>query len=114
MLQMNQKSESSISTMPPIKILYLETRAQAPGVKKPYTRNWQAHLSLLHFRDRIDPRVLKILASMTEDKDRPESSRAGFVFPLNVIETLLMLSNRDLGAAKFLFGVNPLDVVEDL
>jgi len=100
--------------IPPIKILYLEARADAPGVKKPYTRNWQAHLSLLHFRDRMDPRLMKIIGSMTVVKDEPETSTLGFVFPLNVIETLLMLSNRDLGAAKFLWGVNPLDVVEDL
>ena len=113
-LSMLQRNSDTSTDIPPIKILYLETRADAPGVKKPYTRNWQAHLSLLHFRDRIDPRILKIVASMTEDKDDPESSTGGFVFPLNILETLLMLSNRDLGASKFLFGVNPLDVVDDL
>ena len=107
----HQEGDSSI---PPIKILFLETRAEAPGIKKPYTRNWQAHLSLLQFRNRIDPRFLKIAAAMTEDKDDPESGLSDFALPTNVIETLLMLSNRDLGAAKFLFGVNPLDVVEDL
>lgn len=102
------------SGVPPVKILYLETRADAPGFKRPYTRNWQAHLSMLHFRNRLDPRLMKIVSSMTKFKDQYESSNTGFVFPLNVIETLLLLSNRDLGAARFLWGVNPLDVVEDL
>ena len=113
-LSMLQRRKDARGSIPPIKILYLETRAEAPGFKKTYTRNWQAHLNLMHFRNKVDPRLLKIIASMTNDKEIPEMSLNGFVFPLNVIETLLLLSNRDLGAAKFLFGVNPLDVVEDL
>jgi hypothetical protein len=113
-LAMLQRRKNMGGSIPPIKILYLETRAEAPGFKKTYTRNWQAHLNLMHFRNKIDPRLIKIIASMTNDKENPETSLNGFVFPLNVIETLLLLSNRDLGAARFLFGVNPLDVVEDL
>jgi len=111
MLQKRQRVEGSI---PPIKILYLDTRAEAPGVKKLYSRNWQAHLSLLHLRHIVDPRLIYILASMTVAKDDPEWGVGGFVSPLNVIETLLLLSNRDMGNSRFLFGINPLEIVEDL
>jgi hypothetical protein len=113
MLQKRKREDGSSST-PPIKILFVDTRANAPGFKRGYTRNWQAHLSLLHFRNHLDPRLIKIVAAMGRHKENPESSVYGFVFPLNALETILLLSNRDLGAAKFLFGVNPLDLVDDL
>lgn len=100
--------------LPPIRILILEARADAPGLKKPYTRNWQAQLNLLHFRNTIDPRLTKIFASMTEDKDYHDESVLEFVLPLNVIETLLLLSNRDMGATKFLYGINQLELVDVL
>lgn len=101
--------------IPHIRILMIETRADAPGVKTAYTRNWQAQLSLLHFRDTVDPRVTSIFASMTDQKDDNHSDLTDeFVVPLNVIETMFYLSTRDLGVTKFLFGINPLEVVNDL
>ncbi len=91
--------------IPPIRTLFLETRADSNGTKRPYTRNWPAYLSSLLFKNRMDSRFWKIAMSMVGDED--------LVLPLNCIETLLLLSNRDLGN-KFLFGINPLDLVEDL
>jgi len=113
-LSMLHSRKKEASQIPRIKILCLETRADAPGFKRAYIRNWQAHLNLLHFRHTVDPRLLTIIAAMSDENLYPQYSTEEFVLPLNVIETLLMLSNRDMGAAKFLFGVNPLDIVEDL
>ena len=107
--------------IPPIRVLLLDTRADAPGRKSPYTRNWQANLDLRHFNHGItDPRLAKVFASLTEfnpefnleDNDIDETP--GFTLPTNIIETLLLLSNRDNDDIKFLFGINPLDLVDDL
>ena len=100
--------------IPPIRILILESRADSPGMKRAYSRNWQANLNLLHFRNTVDPRLTRIFASLTEGKDDYQTSQREFVLPLNVIETLVLLSNKDMGATKFLFGVNQLDLVDDL
>mmetsp|Transcript_4189 Transcript_4189/g.10125 ORF Transcript_4189/g.10125 Transcript_4189/m.10125 type:complete len:789 (+) Transcript_4189:259-2625(+) len=93
--------------LPKIRILIVETRADAPGKKRPYTRNWQAHLALVQYSHH-DSRLKAIFnAMMGENGDN-------FVLPLNAIETLLLLSTKDLGATRFLFGVNPHDLAEDL
>jgi hypothetical protein len=107
--------------IPPIRVLLLDTRADAPGLKSPYTRNWQANLDLRHFNHGItDPRLVKVFASLTEfnpdfnleDNDIDENPE--FTLPTNIIETLLLLSNRDNDDIRFLFGINPLDLVDDL
>ena len=100
--------------MTPIRTLIVESRADAPGMKKHYSRNWQAQLNLLHFRNTVDPRLVRIFASMTDDRENWRESNRNFVLPLNAIETLLMLSNRDIGATKFLYGINQLELVDDL
>ena len=87
--------DSSVMGQPEIRVTVIESRVEAPGVKEGFIRNWQTIPSVEDVVEPIDPRLGKIFASLT--------NRNFFLLPLNVIETLLLLSSRDLGV-KFLYG----------
>lgn len=80
---------------PEVRVTIIENRVEAVGVKQGFVRNWQTIPQVEGMASVIDPRVGKIFAEITDS--------AHFALPLNAIETLLLLSTRDLGV-KFLYG----------
>lgn len=120
----NEKIPSQ--SFPALRLLLLNTRADGPGIKTPYQRNWQAELDLRHFQhEQTDPRLAQVLSTLTpfaaegSMDDHPAQERM-FTLPLNVLETLLFLSNQDhqpgssnigKNQVQFLFGINPNDLV---
>lgn len=82
---------------PPIRITVFDNRVDHPGVKRPYTRNWQTVPELEDFYNIVDDNVRKIFETVSDE--------GKFGLPLNAIETLLYLSCRDRGV-KFIFDAN--------
>jgi len=77
-----------------VNILMIENRVQSKHIKKPYTRNWLTNLSNAMYEDFFDPRVVTILR---------EFGNGDYMgVPLNILETLLFLANRDQGV-RFYF-----------
>ncbi|KAL7556548.1 hypothetical protein ACA910_007053 [Epithemia clementina (nom. ined.)] len=93
-----QEDEDDSSGFPELRIVVLENRIMAEGHKKPYTRIWGTDIPIDQDDDfaNIDPRIVEFLETMT----LPEETAT---VPLNFWETLLLLSNRDLGV-KFVYG----------
>lgn len=79
---------------PHITVTILENRVEQQGVKLPYTRNWQTLPEIAEFINVVDERVSSFFNSI--------SNNELFAMPLNAIEALLYLSNRDRGV-KFVF-----------
>jgi hypothetical protein len=82
---------------PQIKIVIFENRLDAPGRKRPYQRGWLTELPFFNFRGVIDPKVVEVLSSLHGSDWVKES------LPLNIVELLLLLSNRRRGV-QFVFG----------
>lgn len=72
-----------------VNILMIENRVQAKHIKKPYTRNWLTNLSNFIYEDFFDPQVVTIL--------REFGNGHYMGVPLNILETLLFISNRAKG-----------------
>lgn len=77
-----------------VNIVMIENRVAAPHIKKPYSRDWLTEIPFLSMSF-LDPQVLKIIERFVSDIDV-----CGV--PINMIETLLLLSCRKQGV-KFLF-----------
>ena len=75
-----------------VDVIVFETRVnQQTGRKVPYERQWLTSLELNDFTGVIDPRVSAIVHSLT--------TKGGDVsIPIAMLETLLLISSRDLGA----------------
>ena len=82
-------------TQPIIRVTVFENRLDAgePGRKKPYSRNWGTELWFLC--GVVDKRICKICQALYSHENVSN-------FPINALETLLLLSNRDKGV-KFIY-----------
>jgi hypothetical protein len=79
---------------PKIKILIIENRVEAKHRKKPYAREWLTAISTNILSGFLAPEVLKLLETVGDN---------GYMgVPINIFESLLLLSNKALGV-KFLF-----------
>lgn len=82
-----------------VRLLLIENRITRPHVKKPYARAWQTSLGKHWFRS-IDPRVAKLLRSLSSSGGQKQRYIGA---PINMIETLLLLSCKQRTAARVLF-----------
>ena len=80
---------------PKIRVVVIENRCEASGVKQGFVRNWQTIPPVEGMVQAIDARVGAIFSGIAYSDY--------FALPLNALETLLLLSSRDLGV-KFLYG----------
>jgi hypothetical protein len=77
-----------------INILVLENRVHTTHYKKPYTRNWLTNIPISVLLGVMDKDLTDVLATLGTD---------GFIgAPINIFETLMLLSCKKLGV-KFLF-----------
>lgn len=77
-----------------VNVIMIDKRAAAPHIKKPYSRDWLTEIPSA-FVQCLDPQVLKILSRLNADDEF-------YGAPINMFETVLMLSCRKFGV-KFLF-----------
>ncbi len=88
-----------------VNILMIENRTQAKHIKKPYTRDWLTYIPNAIYQDFLDPRVIKILS---------EFGNGYFMgVSLNVLETLLFLSNRAQGTQFYFDDHYDLSFISD-
>lgn len=81
---------------PKIRIVVIENRIEAPGIKQGYLRDWSALLFLNTMTESLDPLLARFFQTIAGEGRR-------FSLPLNALETLLLMSTRNLGV-KFLYG----------
>ncbi|KAL7557350.1 hypothetical protein ACA910_003255 [Epithemia clementina (nom. ined.)] len=89
----DDKDEDNIS-IPEIRIVVFENRLLAEGHKKPYSRLWGTGIGI--GKGGIDPRILNVFGAFMSYPNVVS-------LPINIWETLLLLSCRDLGV-KFIYG----------
>lgn len=96
--QASRAMKSSQNQRPEIRVIVIENRLQATGVKQGFTRSKQAIPIVEDMVETIDRRLGTIFSGISADEENEF-----LALPFNAIETLLLLSTRDLGV-KFLYG----------
>lgn len=83
------------------KVAIFENRVVHSGHKKAYERKWITHMMMKHLDGVVDQRVAKLVSSINFEHDYGPidvPSNVDIVtFPLNMLETILLLSNRERG-----------------
>lgn len=89
-----QLANALLGLGPDIRVVVFESRTSQPGRKKPYSRNWILHIESQFIHNIVDP-VFDALMRVLHAPGRIQ-------IPLNIYETLMLLSTRARGA-KFVY-----------
>ena len=82
---------------PPIRIVVFDDRLLSEGHKKPYSRLWMTGINIGERRTlSMDPRIHEFFSTLMTENEMVS-------LPINVWETILLLSCRDMGV-KFVYG----------
>lgn len=85
-------------------ILVCENRASEARIKKPYSRDWITNIHISFFEDYFDPKLIKIFRKLGSDD---------FIgTTINALETLMLLSSKDLGISFYFEPDMELDFIE--
>lgn len=97
-----------------IRVTVFENRASAPGMKHPYTRGWGYAPDVTHLEGTADERILALfhLLEAPAEPGEDEAWKNIFSIPINVLETLLLLSNRQQGV-QFIYGEDITEFMPD-
>jgi len=112
---MNDNNDTHSSNNNNIRVTVFENRASAPGVKLPYTRGWGYAPDLTHLKDTADERIVELFTLLGAPSEPGEDKAWKDIFsiPINVLETLLLLSNRQRGV-QFIYGEDITQFMPDL
>lgn len=81
-----------------VTVLVIEARAEQPGIKRPYSRNWLTNIRTQGWESLFDPMVVRLLNGLGRD---------GYMgVPVNAFETLMLLSCKAKGV-RFWFEADP-------
>lgn len=100
-----------------IRVTVFENRASAPGVKLPYSRGWGFAPDLKMLGAIADKRILQLFYALGSPTEAGEEATWANIFsiPINVLETLLLLSSRQRrDVVQFIYGEDVTQYLSEL